>query len=256
MVFRTILIILVIAILMDDSASIKKTVKEEKEDEELARAVNATLEAEEKKRREEEEKKKKEDGNQKKKTEVVPKDKKKKNVENKDEACPPANSTCPIVQPCPPCKNCEACEDCPKCGLCPEVDPCKPCDPCGPCPPIFCQPCPTTNSSVQTPSNPGCPEANGMTVPMAVAVGAVSSILVMGLATAVGLIIRYLPPFISGFVLIVALIMVWYLSSRYPEVARELGERVVHLIREATVTLSHRILAAIQRHQDQVGFPV
>jgi hypothetical protein len=260
MVFKTLLIVLVFAVLMEDSLSIKKTAEEEKEDREIAEKVNATLaeEAEKKKEEEDEAKRKKkvktqgEEKDEDKKKEKQEKDEDRNEKEDsQDEACLPANITCPVVKPCPPCKDCK---DCPKCGPCPGVDPCKPCDPCGPCPPIFCQPCPTTNSSIQTPSNPGCPEASGMTMPMAVAVGAVSSILVMGLATAVGLIIRYLPPFISGFILIVALVMVWYLSSRYPEVARELGERVVETLRAATATLSHRVVEALQRHNNQVSF--
>jgi hypothetical protein len=85
-------------------------------------------------------------------------------------------------------------------------------------------------------------------------VGATVSLVVVGLVGAVGLLVRYAPPFLSGFVIVATIIITWYLSSHYPATARELGGRVVEVLREATKTLSHRILAAI-RHHDQVGFP-
>ncbi len=95
-----------------------------------------------------------------------------------------------------------------------------------------------------------------MSVPAAMAVGAVASLLVAGVATGVGLLLRYVPPMISGLFFISIIIMVWYLSSQYPEAARDLGGRVVATLREATVALGHRVDEAIQRHNEQVGFPV
>ncbi len=242
----------------------KKSEEEKKEDEKIAEIVNATLAEEEEKRKQEEKNKRKEtgkaekgknmdqvegttDNGPKKKEEVV-------EPEKKEEAC---NITCPIVDPCTPCgpcpevRKCPPCERCPKkeecppidCGPCPEVRPCKPC---GPCPVIHNETMPSVNQ---------CPENRdlAMTIPVAMAVGAAASLLVVGVATAVGLVIRYVPPTVSGFLFVATIIIVWYLSSHYPDTARELGGRVVEVLREATTTLSHRILAAL-RHHDQVSF--
>jgi hypothetical protein len=84
-------------------------------------------------------------------------------------------------------------------------------------------------------------------------VGACASLLVTGVATIVGLVLRYVPPTISGFLILATIIIIWYLCSHYPETARELGGRAATLLREAAAALSHRIMAAI-RHHDQVGF--
>jgi hypothetical protein len=73
---------------------------------------------------------------------------------------------------------------------------------------------------------------------------------------ALGLLLRYVSPFVSGFLFISLVAITWYLSSHYPETARDLGGRVVATLREATVALGHRVVEAIQRHNDQVGFPV
>jgi hypothetical protein len=93
-----------------------------------------------------------------------------------------------------------------------------------------------------------------MSVPVAMAVGAAASLLVTGVVTVVGLVIRYVPPTVSGFLFLSTIIIVWYLSSQYPTVAREMGERVVTVLREATVTLGNRVMAALQRHNEQVIF--
>jgi hypothetical protein len=261
MVFKTLLIVLVFAVLMEDSLSIKKTAEEEKEDREVAEKVNATLAEEEKKRQEEKEKKKD-------KTEIKKKEEENKGRrENKDEKtgeknkadqresqseADSLNCTCPTVDPCPEERTCEKCPVCKECGKCPTVKPCQPCKPCGPCGPD------TVVHNETTPSANQCPEDQGlvMTIPVAMAVGAAASFLVIGVATAVGLVIRYVPPTVSGFFFLSTIIIVWYLSSQYPAVAREMGERVVTVLREATVTLGNRVMAALQRHNEQVGFPV
>jgi hypothetical protein len=93
-----------------------------------------------------------------------------------------------------------------------------------------------------------------MTVPVAMAVGAGAALLVTGVATAVGLVIRYVPPIVSGFIFVSTIIIVWYLSSQYPETARDLGRRAWTTLQEATVALGHRIVEAIRHHNDQVGF--
>jgi hypothetical protein len=258
----------VIAILMEDSTSIRKTEEEKKEEEEVARAVNKTLAEEEKKRQEEEDEKKKRTEDE---TRGRKKDRGEKEIpkarepeeerKDKGEALPCYNLTCPVVKPCQPCKeeeepcpgqepcekcpDVEQCPDCPRCGQCPEV---KPCDP--------CLPCPVANLTMGPPSTPGCPEPASMSVLEAMAVGAIASLLVTGVATAIGLLLRYTSPIFSGLLFIFIVVLTWYLSSRYPDVAREAGGRVVAVLREATVALGHRIMEAIRHHNDQVGLPV
>jgi hypothetical protein len=268
MVFKTLLIVLVFAVLLEDSASIKKTVEEEREDREIAEAVNKTL-AEEEKRREEDEKKKKLDQEESKKKDRDGKNKKedqdkKKDMEDKSEACPPANTSCPIVEPCPKVKECGPCEVCEPPGDCPpekEYGPCEPsedCPPvkeCGPCPPIYCHPCPVSNITETAPSICQCPEGSGvMTVPVAVAVGVVATLLATGVAALIGILLRYVSPIASGFIFVATIIIIWYLCSHYPETARELGGRVASLLREAAVALGHRVMETI-RHRDQVCSP-
>jgi hypothetical protein len=264
MVFKTLLIVAIVAILMEDGSTIKKSPEEEREDEEVAKAVNRTL-AEEK-RKEDEEKKKKEE---------VKKESqgKKEDVESQDEACPPVNVSCPIVEPCPPCpevKECETCKsskDCPPvkecgpCEICKECGPCKICKECGPCPKVKpCQPCgpdPVVNHTETTPSACHCSEEDmGMTVPVALLVGTCAGGLLTGVATVLGLVIRYFSPLECGFLFLATIVIVWYFSSQYPATARELGTRAATLLREAAVALGHRVMAAVQRHTKQVSLSV
>jgi hypothetical protein len=244
---------------MEDGSSIRKTTEEKREEDEVARAVNATLAEEEKKRKEEEDEKKKQLDLEKKKKEGEVKIKKdgelEKERKGKGEALPCYNLTCPIIKPCQPCEECpgvKPCSDCPPEKECPEVR-------CGPCPPIFCQPCPVSNmtNSDQGHTTPSaCPGEPAMSVPAAIAVGAMGSLLITGVAAAIGLVLRYVPPIASGFFFLATIIIVWYLCSQYPETAREIGGRAANLLREAAVALGHRVMEAIRRHQDQVGFPI
>ncbi len=248
----------------------KRTEEEEKEDREIAEKVNATLaEEEEKERREEKEKEKRRQDQEKKQEEAgqetgsgVGSTGK---IKGQDEACPTVNHTCPDNEPCQACpevRSCLPCKECPAPVICQPCDSCPPCEECGPCPVIRlckpCQPCLSANeTTVQPPSNPGCPEpVQAMTVPVAMAVGAGAALLVTCVATVVGLVIRYVPPTVSGFFFLSTIVIVWYLSSQYPETARELGGRAATLLREAAVALGHRVMAAIQRHQEQVGVPI
>jgi hypothetical protein len=267
MAFKAICIILVIAVLLEDGSSMrKKTDEEKKEDRELAEKVNATLIEEEKKKAEEERKKTtdvkktegQEDGDE--------------GQKGQDEARSTVNCTCPIVEPCPKVQDCPVplvnclevlecrpCPECPKPKECIPCNGCPPCEECGPCPTVKpCKPCPTINntSSRDTSSTTGCPEAPGMSLPVAVAVGAMAGMLLTGVATTIGILLRYTSAIESGFVFLAVIILVWYFSSQYPETARELGGRATNLLREAAVALGHRMMAAIQRHQEQVGFPV
>jgi hypothetical protein len=256
MVIKALLIVAIVAILMEDGSTIQKSEEEKREEKELAELVNKTLaeekEKEDEEKRQEDEKKKRNQT----RTERNGKDKKRENVDVKekdqDEACPPLNSTCPTEDPCPEVKECPPCK---KCGTCPPVE-CKPCPGCEDseeCPPVL--PCPVVNRT--SPSVPdGCPESSSqpMSVPVAMAVGAVASLLVTGVAAAIGLLLRYTSPIFSGLLFIFIVVLTWYLSSHYPETARDLGGRVVATLREATIALGHRLMEAIQRHQDQVSF--
>jgi hypothetical protein len=252
---------------MEDGSSIRKTEQEEKEDKELAELVNKTL-AEEAEKKEEEEKKKGRLDPVKKKDEIQKKDEAKKKDEkeekvgtrdetgdededvkgkDRDEACPPLNFTCPTVEPCDPCPEVKECPKVKECGPCPTIKPCKPCGP-----------CPVANITAQPPSISGCPEAGeaSMTVPVAIAVGAAATLLLTGVATGLGLLLRYVPATVSGFLLLAIIIIIWYLCSHYPEAARDLGGRAATILREAAVALGHRVMAALQRHEEQVSFPV
>jgi hypothetical protein len=275
MAFKAICIILVIAVLLEDGSSIKKTEEEKKEDEELAKAVNKTL-AEEKKREEDEKKKR---GEKKKTTDEVKDDKEKRTDTGKQvgqgEDCPSCNFTCPVVTPCQPCRKCEdpvtcldpvecpPCEDClpcRECGPCP-VRPCKPCKECSECPEVRpCSPCGPgsvgNHTSVDQPPTVDCSEVATMSVPVALVVGALTGGLATGLVTFIGLVLRYASPFVSGFLFVATIIIIWYLCSHHPETARELGGRAATLLREAAAALSHRIVEAIRHHNEQVSFPV
>ncbi len=241
-----------------------RTEEEKKEDAEIAEAVNRTL-AEEAKEREEEKKReakktKKRDEEEKKERENETKGKKedkdeKKDVVGKDEACPPVNTSCPVVEPCKDCPECPSvrCDPCPETKDCPPVKECGPCPEVRPCKP--CKPCLEANGTtihLDCPSPPSCVEPASMSVPEAMAVGAIASLLVTGVATAIGLLLRYAPPLFSGLLFVAIVVLTWYLSSHYPETARELGGRVVATLREATIALGHRVMEAI-RHHDQVG---
>ncbi len=249
---------------MEDSLSVKKkTREEEEEDEKVAKEVNATLAAEEaEKKKKKEEKTKEDDG---KKTGGQKDGDEKATVEKQkgqDEACPSVNFTCPIVEPCPKPK------ECPAPVVCPRVDPCQPCEECpeakecGPCPTVQpCEPCPEVNGSrvnVECPTTPSYPESGepSMTIPVAIAVGVTAGLLVAGVASVIGLALRYASPIVSGFLFMFLVVLTWYLSSQYPETARELGGRAVTVLREAVMTLSHRVVEAIQRHNEQVGLSV
>jgi hypothetical protein len=268
MVLKSLLLVIVIAILMEDSTSIKKTPEEEKEEREMAEKVNATLaEEEEKERREEEEKEKKKQDQEKKGAGQVKETGGTDKEKGQDEACPTLNQTCPEQKtcpevrsclPCPEIKTCSPCEQCPLVKDCPESKKCPPCKECDTCPDVEpcqpCQPCSSNISSVQPPSNPGYPEpAQIMSVPAAMAVGAVASLLMTGVAAAVGLVIRYFSPLESGFIFLATIIIVWYFCSHHPETAREIGARAATFLREAAAALSHRIVEAIRHHNEQVG---
>ncbi len=106
------------------------------------------------------------------------------------------------------------------------------------------------------PPGSGCPDPTGVTVPVALVVGASAGVLLTGSAAAIGLILRYVNPIASGFFFMATVVLIWYLCSQYPETARALGGQAATLLREAAVALGHRVMAAIQRQQEQVGVPM
>jgi hypothetical protein len=265
---KVLLVFILVAILMEDESSIRKTEEERKEDEDLAKAVNRTLAEEEKKRKEEEDEKKEEDErkkrDEKKKTTGKVKDIKEKRTDTEkqvgqDEDCPSCNFTCPVVTPCQPCRKCQESVDCDPC-IPKDCRPCPRCEELEECPPLVCPPvlpCPADNSTLrgqELPSPPSCPELPSMTVPVALATGATVSLLAVSAAAVLGLVLRYVPPLISGFLFLFLILMVWFLSSRYPEVAREMGARAWTMMQEATTALSHRIMEALRHHNEQVCF--
>jgi hypothetical protein len=269
MVFKSLLIVIIVAILMEDSASIRKTEEEKREDEEVAKAVNKTLAEEEKRREEDEKKKRTEDKTQGKKEDKDERTGVKDEVdrqEGQSEADPSLNCTCPVVKPCRPCQSCPVANctgQCVSCQekKCPEVKPCLPCDDCGPCPEVKpckpCRPCPVVNYTETTPSICHCSEEDmGMTVPVALLVGTCAGGLLTGVAAIIGIVIRYFSPLECGFLVLAVIIIVWYFSSQYPATARELGTRAATLLREAAVALGHRVMAAVQRHTEQVSLSV
>ncbi len=252
---------------MEDSASIRKTEEERKEDEELAERVNATLAAEEAEKKKEEDERKKRD------QEKIKKEKEKKKQDKsvgkqvdqegvQDEAGPSLNCSCPTEESCEPYEDCPVANCSGQGEACPEVKPCPKCkDPEEPekCPPVL--PCPGVNTSsgnLDLPPSVVCPEADvaSLSVPVALAIGAIAGLLAAGVATAIGLILRYFSPFVSGFIFLATIILIWYLCSQYPETARELGGRAANLLREAAVALGHRVMAAVQRHTEQVSVSV
>jgi hypothetical protein len=183
------------------------------------------------------------------------------------EVCKP----CKEPEVCKPCKEPEVCKPCKEpevgkpckepevCKPCKEPEVCKPCKPCRlregvkTCQPVPCLPVPCSPVDCRLPpgiEGPGV--AAPMTVPVALAVGAAASVLVLGVVAFVGFVIRYLPIYISGTIFIVSILLTGYLSSRYPASARELGLRAVGLAREAASALANRVTAAL-RGPDQVG---
>jgi hypothetical protein len=251
---------MVLAVLMEDSASIKKTEEEKREDEEIERAVNATLAAKEEKKKRDEEDKKKRAEEKKEKEDVSAGDEEKR--DKRGEVCRPCGpcpgqkpcEPCPKVEsgpeerPCPPCEECPEFKPCPsddcptpkecpepKEKHCPEERPCLPCRPCGPCPRA-------NHTEPGLPDIHPCPQADGMPTWVAMAVGAIASLVVTGVATAISLLLRYVPPTVSGFLFLTIILVIWYLCSQNPAAAREMGGRVVEVLRQATTTLSHRIL--------------
>jgi hypothetical protein len=81
-----------------------------------------------------------------------------------------------------------------------------------------------------------------LATPEAVLVGAAATLLVLLLAAAVGLVLRYMPVLISGLSILVLVFVVWYLSSKYPGAARRLGARIWEALRSGVSAVVDRLL--------------
>jgi hypothetical protein len=119
-----------------------------------------------------------------------------------------------------------------------------------PCQPIStpreCPACPPST----TPAPRLCsPDSTGggslvvapLSMPMAILVGAVATVLVCALAVAIGIIIRYLPILMSGLLVLAAIALVWHYSSTHPAAAREWGRRLWDFLRGTATSLVNRV---------------
>jgi ABC-type spermidine/putrescine transport system permease subunit I len=87
-----------------------------------------------------------------------------------------------------------------------------------------------------------------LSTPESVLVGAAATLIVLALAAAVAIILRYLESFTSGLLIITIIVLVWYCSSMYPEAARRLGARVWDALRSGATTVVDRLLG--RRHPE------
>jgi hypothetical protein len=124
------------------------------------------------------------------------------------------------------------------CPPCPRV-PCVECLP----PPDDCGPSTTSRGDLGTTDT----TSTILATPEAVLVGAAATLLVLLLAAVVGLVLRYMPVLISGLSILVLVIVVWYLSSKYPGAARRLGARIWEALRSGVTTVVDRLLG--RRHE-------
>jgi energy-coupling factor transporter transmembrane protein EcfT len=91
--------------------------------------------------------------------------------------------------------------------------------------------------------------SSALVTPEAVLLGAAATFILLVLAAAVAILIRYLESFTSGLLIIAIIILVWYCSSMYPEAARRLGARAWGVLRDAASSLVDRLL---RRHHSEV----
>jgi hypothetical protein len=119
-----------------------------------------------------------------------------------------------------------------------ECTPCRECPSCLECPPVFTDDCGPSTTSGGDPDIP----ASILATPEAVLVGAAATLLVLLLAAAVGLVLRYMPVLISGLSILVLVFVVWYLSSKYPGAARRLGARIWEALRSGVSAVVDRLL--------------
>jgi hypothetical protein len=105
-----------------------------------------------------------------------------------------------------------------------------------------CPPCPIRHEGGGPSSCDSGTNVAALATPEAILVGAAAAVLVLVVAAAVAIVVRYLPTFTSGLLIVATIILVWYLSSMYPEVARRLGARVLGAVRSAATSIVDRLL--------------
>jgi hypothetical protein len=111
-----------------------------------------------------------------------------------------------------------------------------------------CLPCPILHDGCG-PSAHGDPDPITLATPEAILVGAAAAVLVLVVAAAVAILVRYLPTITSGLLIVATIVLVWYLSSMYPEAARRLGARLLGALRRAATSIVDRVL---RRHHPEV----
>jgi hypothetical protein len=106
-----------------------------------------------------------------------------------------------------------------------------------------CVPCPDLHEACgPTTPSPGDSDTFTLATPEAILVGAAAAVLVLVVAAAVAIIVRYLPNITSGLLIVATIVLVWYLSSMYPEAARRLGARILGAVRSAATSIVDRLL--------------
>jgi hypothetical protein len=123
--------------------------------------------------------------------------------------------------------------ECPVCPDCPSPRECTPSQESPPCNPGSGGPIPGVDAGGHT---------DVVEIPMAFLMGAAATLLMLILAVVVGAIIRYLPLIASGFLVLILLCLVWYLSSKFPEAARGLGARIWESLRSGVSAVVDRLL--------------
>ncbi len=113
-----------------------------------------------------------------------------------------------------------------------------------------CLPCPILHDSCDPSSSAhGDPDPISLATPEAILVGAAAAVLVLVVAAAVAIVVRYLPTITSGLLIVATIVLVWYLSSMYPEAARRVGARVLGALRRAATSIVDRVF---RRHHPEV----
>jgi hypothetical protein len=112
-----------------------------------------------------------------------------------------------------------------------------------------CPPCPILHEGGGPSSCDSGTNVAALATPEAILVGAAAAVLVLVVAAAVAILVRYLPTITSGLLIVATIVLVWYLSSMYPEAARRLGARVLGALRRAATSIVDRVL---RRHHPEV----
>jgi hypothetical protein len=114
-----------------------------------------------------------------------------------------------------------------------------------------CPPCPILRDVCgPTSTSPGDSGTTTLATPEAILVGAAAAVLILAVAATVAILVRYLPTITSGLLIVATIVLVWYLSSMYPEAARRLGARLLEALRRAATSIVDRVF---RRHHPEVS---